>query len=82
MIIISLLLAATLTVSQGTVDYSVPGGVGKYEKTTSYVLTEEIKPATTKTSVKSTGFPTAIKPKRVIRVPVKQEDLTPSFTRE
>jgi len=72
------LLAATLTISQGSVDYSIPGGVGKYEKTISYVVAEEAKHATPKTPIKpSTAFPTAIKPKRVIRVPVTPEDLTP-----
>ena len=73
-----ILLAGTLAISQGMVDFNLDrGDIGKYEKTYSYVLSGESKAPTSKTFIKQ-QIPVRVTPKKIIRVPViKTEDLVP-----
>ena len=75
-----IILAGTLAISQGIVDYNLDRGeVGKYEKTYSYVLSGETKAPTSKTFIKQ-QTPVRVTPKKIIRVPViKTEDIVPEI---
>ncbi len=76
---LTLLFLAGLLVSQGEVDFNIGGnGSGRYEKTTSFVLTGEKKHTSPKTAiVSSPTLPSiGIQPKRIIRIPVTPKDVT------
>jgi len=77
-LVLSLLIG--LAITQGEVDFNLGGnGSGRYEKTTSFVVTGEKKPISPKTPADATPIlsPIGIQPKRVIRIPVKPEDIMP-----